>query len=173
MQTYDNFLGRLLASTAAATDTYAEIEVTLPSIVSATASTKNPTLYIPVIKQVDFHFYSNGMQALSADCQLSAYLMLGPASGYSGLPTAGIADPNCIAGWNFVLPLTTSGQPLVETIKSIIIPGDGLIVTASALTMMQYNASTGVSMILDGRIWYDFVVMDEMTYMRALHGMSV
>lgn len=170
-QAYDQFYGRLVASTAAATDAYAEVEITLPAIVGT--GTKSKDVWVPVIKQVDFQFYSANMQALSADCQLSAYLMLGSASTWSGLPTAGVADPLCIAAWNFVLPLTTSGQPLVKTVESVVIPGDGLIVTSPAMTLMQYNATTGVSMLLSGRVWYDFVVMDEMTYMRALHGMGV
>lgn len=168
-QTYDAFYGRIIAATAAATDAYAEQEITLPAIVSAAG--KGNTLYVPVLKQIDLQWIGS-IQNVSADALITGALSLGAASSWSALPAIGNADANNVCYWQQALSLTTSGQVIFATDRSFVIPGDGLIVVSPSLTLHQQNTASGVSLTLGVRIWYDFVVMAEMEYMRALHGMG-
>ena len=168
---YDNFLGRILASTAASTDAYAEVEILLPQIVAATQAKGSP-LWVPVLRQVDMQLIGS-VSALAADSAIRAGLMLGGASLFSAVPATGIADPNCIVDWSQSFAVTTSGVAMVQHTLSVELPGDGIIVTASALTGFYTASGTGTGIAVSYRIWYDFVSMDEMTYMRALHGMAL
>lgn len=168
---YDEYLGRILAVTASATDAYAEVEITMPSVVGA--GTKSKEFYVPCLRRVDLQF-TGLTYAIGTDASLRGALSLGGATLYAALPTAlGVADPNAIVYWQQDFLLVTSGLATLPSDRQFDLPGDGVIVTASSLTLHQHNTGTATAVQLAARIWYDFVLMDEMTYMRALHGLNV
>lgn len=167
MPTYDQFYGRIVATTGAATDTYAELEIPMPVPVATTS--KATTLLVPVLKQVDFCW--NSLSGISADCFVCAALATGGASLYTDIIAFG--HPDCVAYWSFANALTTSGEVIIQLEKNIVFPGDGTICTAQQLTLQQHNVSTGVSTWLACRIWYDYLEMSESTYLRALHNMGI
>lgn len=162
----DLFYGRILAATPVATDAYAEVEVALPNSVG---SGKN--VLVPVITQVDLTWSPLALSGVSADCYLQVALCNGGAGAWASMPGGGLYDPDCIAYYNLVLALTTSGQVAIPNSVSIPLPGAGIIVTAPALTLMQHNSGTGAALVVYSRIWYDYVAMDEMEYLRTVHAM--
>lgn len=169
MSQYDNFYGRIFAATGQATDGYTESLVTMP--VPVAASGKN--YWVPVIKQVSFEFTAAAnLMLIAADATLRGFLCVGDISQWSALPTYSLGDPNVIAGAILVNALTTSGQSTFRPDIDVILPGDGLIVLEPYCTLMTHNSGTGQSLGLNARIWYEYTLMDEMTYMRALHGIN-
>lgn len=170
MPTIDQYFGRVTAQGVAATDAYSELQIPAPAVVTGQGSAQS--LWVPVLKQIDFELIG-GSQGIGVDCQVRTCLMAGDASLYAAWPANGIADPNLIAEWVMTNALTTSGEIIFENVKSISLPGDGLILTAPYMTMIQHNVTTGVSLAANVRIWYDYVTMDKMTYLTSIHGMNL
>lgn len=167
MAVVDQLYGRILIPGGTGTDAYLETQVSAPAVLSQ----NNKEVWVPVIKEVDFELYGS-LSGLSADASLRCCLMAGDATLYSAWPSAGIADPNVIAMFTMANALTTSGEIIVDCLHEVVMPGDGLLLTANYMTLIQHNVATGVAMSVNCRVWYDYAVMDRMSYLTAIHGMS-
>lgn len=161
----DEFFGRLSVITAAATDSYAESQITFPSINIAQGQ-KN--VLVPVLREIELQWVGN-LGALSADAQLVAEICNLDLAQISGIAASGIADYWTIVDWRQAVALTTSGQINIQNNFRWAAPGAGLILLNPYLAVVQSNTATGISLSLAARVWYEFTSMSQETYLMSLH----
>jgi hypothetical protein len=116
------------------------------------------------IVQMDFSFSaSSALQNISAD-SLTRYALTRDTK----LAVSELSDPDVIYRGGYATSLTTSGQLLIPDSWSYT-PQTGMIIVEPTVYFSLDSDATGLTMTLNGRIYYEEVKLTEVEILRLLN----